>query len=81
MDFVFEIDEAFVLLRNEGFEDIAQGHEAVSYGDLAFFVVEIGEVFHVDVMKARAGFADGLDDVGAGTNGVANIDAAADARI
>ena len=44
-------------------------------------VLEVCEVLHVDVEEAGSGFVDGLNDVGAGTNGMSDIDATADARI
>jgi hypothetical protein len=81
MDFVFEIDETFVLLGDQSFKYFADGHEAVTDGDLAVFRLEVREVLYVHVMQAGADFVDGLDDIGAGTNGVADVNAAADTRI
>ena len=42
---------------------------------------EVGQVLHVHVVEARAGGVDGLDQVGVGARGVADIDAESDARI
>ena len=57
------------------------GRIAFADCDLTFFVLKILEIFHVHVEEARANFFDGLNNVGAGTCAVANVDAAADARI
>ena len=54
---------------------------AFTDGDLAFFLVEIGEIFHVDIEYPGTDFANGLNDIGAGANGMADINAAPDARI
>ena len=81
MDLVFEICEALILCGYEGFEYFSYWHFAFTYCYLAFFALNIFEIFHVDIEEARANFFDGLHYVGAGAGGVANIDAAADARI
>jgi len=50
-------------------------------GDLAFFLLKISQVLYVEIEKTRADFADSLNDVGAGANRVANVNAAADAWV
>src|SRR5258708_19195091 len=81
MNFVLEIYEAFVADCGQSLEYSWYGHFAFAYGDLVIFSLEVGEVFHVDVEQPGSGFVDGLNDVSAGTNGMSDIDATADARI
>src|SRR6202453_3301494 len=80
VDLVLQVDEAFVLNGDERFKDGADRHLAVTHGNLALLDVQVGQVLHMHVEEARSDFMDGLDDVRAGTLGVAYIDAAADSR-
>src|SRR5580700_5963468 len=44
MDLVLQIDEAFVLRDEKGFEHLAHWHDAVSHRNLTFFTLEVREV-------------------------------------
>jgi len=80
-DLVLKIDIAGVLDGDEGFEYLGDGHDARADGYLAVLGVGSGKVFHVHVEEAGAGFVDGVDYVGSGAHGVADVDAAAHAWI
>jgi len=80
-DFVLKIDVAGVLDGDEGFEDLQNGHDAGTDGDLTVSGIGLGEVLHVHVEEAGAGFMDGVDYVGSGAHGVAYVDAAAHAWV
>jgi hypothetical protein len=81
VDFVFQIDVAGVVDIQKRLEDGADGHDSLAHGDLGLAAGGIGEVLDVEVVEARAGGVDGGDHVGAGADGVAEVDAEADARI
>lgn len=49
MYFIFEIDKAVVPRRDEGLKYFAHGHETLSHSDLTFFILKVGEIFHVQV--------------------------------
>src|SRR5882762_763510 len=49
MNFIFQIDEALVLRRDESFKHFPHRHDAVSHCDLTFLALEIRKVLHVYV--------------------------------
>ena len=81
MNLILEIDEAFVLCRDQRFEHLPHRHDALSYRDLALLALKIRQVLHVHVEQPRSGLADRLHHIRAGASGVPDINAAADARI
>src|SRR5580658_211608 len=81
VDFVFEIDKALILRRDERVEDCFHRHDAFAHRDLALFAVEVGEIFHVHVEEPRPDLVDGLDNIRAGAHAVPDVDAAAHARV
>ena len=81
VNLVFEIDVAGVANVDERLEDGADGHDALADGNLRFLGSGVGEILDMDVVEARAGGVDGGDDVGSGAQGVAEVDAEADARV
>src|SRR5437899_7866462 len=81
MNLIFQIDEALVPCRDEGFKHLPHWHDAVSHCDLALFALEVRKVLHVYVKEPWACFVDRLNDIRAGADRMPDIDAAADARI
>src|SRR6185503_2211423 len=63
VDLIFEINKSVVFDRNESFEDLSHRHHTVSDCDLAFFVLKVCQILHVDVVQARPHFVNGFHDV------------------
>src|SRR6266478_4412234 len=81
MNLIFQIDQALVPCRDEGFKHLPHWHDAVSHRDLALFALEVREVLHVYVKEPWTCFVDRLNDIRAGADRMPDIDAAPDARI
>src|ERR1700722_17532465 len=77
MDLIFKIDEALVIGLDERRKHLAEGELALAHSNLAILVVEVSEVFGMHVEEARPNLVNGLNNVGAGSDSVANVDAAA----
>src|ERR1700722_398534 len=81
MNLVFEIDKALIVGLDKGFKDFPKGHDASADRNLTILIMKIGEVFYMHVEQARADLVNGLNNVGSGTHGVADVNAAAHARV
>src|SRR6202790_3207229 len=68
MNFILEIDEAFVLYRAKGFKNFLHRHDAFSHRHLALLALEVREVLHMYVKQPRAHLVDRLNHVRARTH-------------
>ena len=81
VDLILKIDKTLVLCCDQRFKDTTHRHDAFADRDLAFLFREIGKVLGVNVEQARPAGVNRFDDISAGTNAVADIDAAAEPRV
>ena len=61
MYLIFEIDKAFVLDRNESFEDAAYRHDSVAHVNLAVPALRIRQILDVYVEHPRTHCVDSLN--------------------
>ena len=54
MNLILQIDEAFVLYRDESFKNPLHRHDAVTHWHLTILALEVCEVLHVYVKQPRA---------------------------
>jgi hypothetical protein len=74
MNFILQIDEAFIFYRAKSFKNLLHRHDAVSHRDLTILILEIREVLHVYVKQPRARLTDSLNYIGA-ANRMSDVDA------
>jgi len=63
MNLILQIDESVVSVRDKSFKHPPYRHDAISHGDLAFFVLKVGEVLHGYVKQPRASFVNRFNNV------------------
>jgi hypothetical protein len=78
---VFEVDVARILDGDQRLEDSTYRHDAFADSDLGFAAVGVGKVLDMEIEEAWAGGVDRSYDVSPRTDGVAEVDAEADARV
>jgi len=80
MDFVFEVDKALYFWAMRVSKILRTGIMPSPTLTWLSFSVKLARSFMWTLWRPRACFVDGLNNIGAGTNGVADVDAAPDAR-